>query len=82
MDLGTTNGTFLNGERIESERFYELLLKVCVVALYACLMSHDVSDVRVTKYGTLIKKLALLQDVIKFGMSSREYLLLHEDAAP
>lgn len=38
MDLGTTNGTFLNGERIESERFYELLLKVCVVALNACLM--------------------------------------------
>ena len=29
MDLGTANGTFLNGERIESERFYELLVKVC-----------------------------------------------------
>ncbi len=28
MDLGTVNGTFLNGERIEPERFYELLLKV------------------------------------------------------
>lgn len=28
MDLGTVNGTFINGERIESERFYELLIKV------------------------------------------------------
>ena len=28
MDLGTVNGTFINGERIESERFYELLMKV------------------------------------------------------
>lgn len=47
MDLGTVNGTFLNGERIDSERFYELLLK----------------------------------DSLKFGQSSREYLLLSEDAA-
>lgn len=25
MDLGSVNGTYLNRERIESERFYELL---------------------------------------------------------
>jgi pSer/pThr/pTyr-binding forkhead associated (FHA) protein len=25
MDLGSTNGTFLNGKRLESARFYELL---------------------------------------------------------
>lgn len=36
-------GTYLNGERIEATRFYELLEK----------------------------------DVIKFGYSSREYVLLH-----
>eukprot|EP00955_Chlamydomonas_euryale_P113988 366245-Chlamydomonas_euryale.AAC.23 len=36
MDLGTTNGTFLNGERIEGERFYELLLKVCLNAVGRC----------------------------------------------
>ncbi len=28
MDLGSTNGTFLNGERLEAERYYELLEKV------------------------------------------------------
>lgn len=44
MDLGSTNGTMLNGERIESERYYELLEK----------------------------------DVLKFGNSSREYVLLKE----
>jgi len=27
IDLGSTNGTFLNGERIDSERYYELLEK-------------------------------------------------------
>jgi len=47
IDLGTVNGTFLNGERIEALRFYELLVK----------------------------------DTIKFGMSTREYVLLHEDVA-
>ncbi len=28
MDLGTVNGTFLNGERIEGQRYYELLPQV------------------------------------------------------
>lgn len=43
MDLETANGTYLNSERIEAGRFYELFEK----------------------------------DVIKFGYSSREYVLLH-----
>ncbi|KAH7429517.1 hypothetical protein KP509_09G053400 [Ceratopteris richardii] len=47
MDLGSTNGTFLNGERIEPQRYYELMEK----------------------------------DTIKFGNSSREYVLLHEHSA-
>ncbi|GJX33922.1 FHA domain-containing protein DDL, partial [Tanacetum coccineum] len=25
MDLGSTNGTFINGNRIEAERYYELM---------------------------------------------------------
>lgn len=45
MDLGSVNGTFINSERIESERYYELLE----------------------------------QDMIKFGNSTREYVLLRED---
>ena len=47
MDLETTNGTFINGERLDPRRFYQLLQKDCV----------------------------------KFGASTREYVLLSEDAA-
>ena len=28
MDLGSTNGTFINGDRLEAEQYYELLEKV------------------------------------------------------
>ncbi|RWS13406.1 smad nuclear-interacting protein 1-like protein [Dinothrombium tinctorium] len=44
IDLESANGTFLNNQRLEARRYYELLEK----------------------------------DVIKFGYSSREYVLLHE----
>ena len=43
-DLDSTNGTFLNGERIEAQRYIELRE----------------------------------QDALKFGESSREYVLLHD----
>ena len=46
MDLGSTNGTFLNGDRIESERYYELREK----------------------------------DSVKFGQSSREFVLLTDQS--
>ncbi|KAM8869880.1 smad nuclear-interacting protein 1 isoform 2-T2 [Spinachia spinachia] len=44
IDLASGNGTYLNNQRIEGQRYYELKEK----------------------------------DVIKFGFSSREYVLLHE----
>eukprot|EP01025_Chloroclados_australasicus_P003734 TRINITY_DN1089_c0_g2_i2.p1 TRINITY_DN1089_c0_g2~~TRINITY_DN1089_c0_g2_i2.p1 ORF type:complete len:772 (-),score=86.88 TRINITY_DN1089_c0_g2_i2:153-2468(-) len=44
MDLKSSNGTLLNGERIEAERYFELMER----------------------------------DMVKFGLSSREYILLHE----
>lgn len=47
MDLGSTNGTFVNENRIEPQRYYELFER----------------------------------DTIKFGNSSREYVLLHENSA-
>ncbi|PAN20455.1 hypothetical protein PAHAL_3G319600 [Panicum hallii] len=46
MDLDSTNGTFINENRIEPRRYYELFEK----------------------------------DTIKFGNSSREYVLLHENS--
>lgn len=46
IDLKSTNGSYLNGEKIESSRYIELRSS----------------------------------DVLRFGESSREYVLLHEDA--
>lgn len=46
IDLGSGNGTYLNNQRIEPQRYYELKEK----------------------------------DVLKFGFSSREYVLLHESS--
>ncbi|CAD5117940.1 DgyrCDS6683 [Dimorphilus gyrociliatus] len=46
IDLGSTNGTYVNGERIEAQRYVELIEK----------------------------------DLLKFGFSSREYILLHENS--
>ncbi|CAD5207377.1 unnamed protein product [Bursaphelenchus okinawaensis] len=47
IDLGSSNGTYLNGDKIEAQRYYELKEK----------------------------------DVVKFGFSSREYVILHELSA-
>ena len=47
IDLGSANGTYLNTERIEPQRYYELKEK----------------------------------DMVKFGFSSREYVLLHENSS-
>lgn len=47
MDLESTNGTFLNGERLDHARYYEMKET----------------------------------DVLKFGMSSREFVLLHAGSA-
>lgn len=33
MDLGSANGTYLNNERIEGERYYELLERVSPAAI-------------------------------------------------
>ena len=47
MDLGSTNGTYVNGERLEAQRYVELLER----------------------------------DVLRFGYSSREFVLLHDQSA-
>lgn len=46
IDLGSTNGTYVNNQQIEAQRYFELREK----------------------------------DVLKFGYSSREYILLHEES--
>ena len=45
IDLGSANGTFVNNQRIDAQRYVELFER----------------------------------DLIKFGFSSREYVLLHEN---
>lgn len=47
LDLGSSNGTFLNGEKLESSRYYELLEK----------------------------------DLLRFGKSSREYIVMFDEKA-
>lgn len=47
IDLGSTNGSYVNGEKIEAQRYVELLEK----------------------------------DVVRFGYSSREFVLLNADNA-
>lgn len=39
MDLGSTNGTFLNDERLEPQRYYELLEKVRFCCYLVCLLA-------------------------------------------
>lgn len=46
IDLGSSNGTFINNKRIEPKKYVEVMEK----------------------------------DVVKFGFSSREYVLLHENS--
>lgn len=46
IDLGSSNGTFLNNKKIEAQKYHELREK----------------------------------DVLKFGYSSREYVLLHDNS--
>ena len=46
IDLNSSNGTFLNNQKIEPQKYVELMEK----------------------------------DVLKFGYSSREYVLLHENS--
>lgn len=46
IDLGSANGTYVNGQRVEVQRYVELIEK----------------------------------DVVKFGFSSREYVLLHDSS--
>ena len=47
IDLGSSNGTFLNNQKIDPQRYVELREK----------------------------------DVVKFGYSSRDYVLLHDNSA-
>lgn len=41
MDLGSTNGTFLNNERIDSERYYELYEKASHPPAFASKLFHS-----------------------------------------
>ena len=34
MDLGSTNGTFINNEQLEAQRYYELIEKVAFLPFH------------------------------------------------
>ncbi len=57
MDLKSTNGTILNGVKIEDSRYYELKEKDIFFG------AHEL----------------MTADILKFGFSTREYVLLRED---
>ena len=62
MDLGSANGTFVNNNRVESQKYIQLLEKVDLRQFPTCRFYF------------------LFQDVLKFGFSSREYVLLHDQS--
>lgn len=65
IDLESTNGTLVNDEKIPVSRYYEL----------------KASDGMSRVNCTLPLKLADQSIVIKFGQSTREYVLLHDEAS-
>src|SRR5690554_3453452 len=75
MDLDSTNGTFLNGERIDPSKYIELLV-IPTIAIATdrkeplLKMKPDVLSV----WGGVQQE----KDMIKFGESTREYVLLHD----
>ena len=86
IDLGSTNGCYVNGERIETQRCSRVCVCVWVcgrvrvracacmrVRLRACAV-HVRMCVCVCRYVELLEK-----DCLRFGYSSREYVLLNAD---
>jgi smad nuclear-interacting protein 1 len=68
IDLESTNGTLVNDNAIPAARYYEL--KAGDGTPYARLYAHN----------ALICP-SLVFPVIKFGLSAREYVLLHDEAS-
>ena len=64
MDLNSANGTFVNNKKIESQKYIQLLEKVSEVVIPEIMV--------MTRFS--------FQDVLKFGFSSREYVLLHDQS--
>ena len=62
MDLASANGTFVNNNKIEPQKYVQLMEKVTRYVTY--------SGPTTSHY----------QDVLKFGFSSREYVLLHDQS--
>lgn len=59
MDLGSTNGTFLNDERLEPQRYYELLEKVRFLLLFTPsseMVPAQVFTVACAGYGQIWKQ--------------------------
>merc|ERR1712058_169182 len=70
MDLNSANGTFVNNNKIESQKYVQLLEKAPSI-IHPTISCSSFFN----KFFFII-----YQDVLKFGFSSREYVLLHDQS--
>lgn len=69
IDLDSTNGTHVNDETIPTTRFYEL-------------KPSDGTYVHpLLRQVTVIDTFCIITIVLKFGQSTREYVLLHDEVS-
>ena len=86
LDLGSTNGTFLNAERIEAHRYVEVRASAGEWRIGACRSRWALTGFWPLKFACVLfffpgPVLQLREgDTLKFGNSSREFVLLNEQS--
>lgn len=65
------DGTWLNNQRIEPQRYYELKEEVIIFITYQTTMCSALSSCVLQME---------IQDILRFGFSSREFVMLNENS--